>query len=75
MLQYLKSMIGKMAQELRKGEIPALPLRGKNYDACSWCPYFSVCGHEKDDPSRKMTDLTRDDAIRAMNSEGKGEDE
>ncbi len=62
-LNYLKTLIADMAQELRCGEIPAFPLKGKRYDACEWCPYFCVCGHEKDDPVREMTDFRRDEAM------------
>ena len=62
-LGYLKEQIADMAMELRGGDVGALPLSGKRYDACKWCPYVSICGHEKDDAVRKMTDRDRDAAM------------
>lgn len=52
-LNYTKNLIGGMARELRKGDVSAVPLSG-GYDACQWCPYSAVCGHERDDSVREM---------------------
>ena len=71
-LAYLKKQIAAMAEELQKGNVPALPLNGKDYDACAWCPYRSVCGCEQDDPVRNMEEWDRDDAMKEI-AEGKGE--
>lgn len=62
-LEYLKHTVADMASELRKGDVPAFPLNGARVDACGWCPYRSVCGHEKDDPVRSMEDRDRAAAI------------
>lgn len=72
-LNYLKTLISSMAEELQKGEIAAVPLNGKRYNACEWCPYQSVCGHEKDDLSRDMQDWDRDTAIKEL-SAAKGDE-
>ncbi len=52
-LKYTKDLIYKMSVELQSGDIQALPLTGK-YDACAWCPYAPVCGHENGDAVREM---------------------
>ena len=69
----LKKQIASMAEELRRGDVSALPLSGKRYDACKWCPYGSVCGHEKDDPVREMEDRGRDEAMKELEAAGKEE--
>ena len=74
-MAYLKRCIAEMASELRKGDVPALPLSGPRVDACGWCPYRSVCGRETDDPAREMQDWDRDAAMREMEQDGKGEKE
>ncbi len=71
-LAYLKQQITAMAEELQKGNVSALPLNGKDYDACAWCPYRSVCGREQDDPVRNMESCDRDDAMKEI-AQGKGE--
>ncbi len=69
---YLKTLISDMAEELQNGNIQAVPLSGGNrYDACAWCPYHAVCGHEHDDHAREMDNFKRDDAMKIF-SEGKG---
>lgn len=74
-LEYLKKLIADMAQELQKGDIPALPLSGKHNDACEWCPYRPVCGREKDDPAREMQDWDRDSAMKELERNGKEDGE
>ncbi|MDD3832829.1 MAG: PD-(D/E)XK nuclease family protein [Oscillospiraceae bacterium] len=50
----------KMAQTLRQGDIAALPTAGE-VEACDWCDYKTVCGHEQDDPVRFLQ--KRDDKM------------
>ncbi|MCI9576480.1 MAG: helicase [Clostridiales bacterium] len=50
-LCYVKDLIVKMAANLKAGNIPPNPLKG-DYDACAYCPYFPVCGHEEADGGR-----------------------
>ena len=52
-LEYTKKLICKMSLELRNGDVSAVPLSG-GYDACKWCPYAPVCGHENGDAVREM---------------------
>jgi ATP-dependent helicase/nuclease subunit B len=70
-MAYLKRCIAEMASELQKGNVPALPLNGTRTDACSWCPYRSVCGRETDDPVREMQDWDRDAAMQELERDGK----
>lgn len=61
-LRYLRRLVSGMAKELHSGEIGAVPLSGE-YEACGWCPYACVCGHERDDPIREMQKEDRDAAL------------
>lgn len=69
---HIKELVSAMACELHKGGVAAVPLSG-GYDACAWCPYAAVCGHEKDDPVRQMQQWDRDEVIRELTKkEGEG---
>lgn len=69
---HIKGLISAMAQELHGGDVSAVPLSG-GYDACAWCPYSAVCGHEKDDPTRQMQQWDRDEVIQELTNK-KGDD-
>ncbi len=73
-MRHIKGLVGAMAKELHGGDVAALPLSG-DYDACAWCPYSAVCGHERDDPTRAMQKWDRDEAIRELMKKGDGADE
>ena len=47
----IESLLTDMAETLRGGDVAAFPLAGET-DACAWCDYRAVCGHEPDDPVR-----------------------
>ena len=68
---YIRSLIENMAKELRKGEITAIPLSGGSYDACTWCPYGAVCGHERDDPLREVEKWDRGAVMEELSKGGK----
>ncbi len=75
-LAYLRTLIAQMVTELHKGDVAAFPLHGSRYDACEWCPYASVCGHERDGPAREMQDWDRNAALRELEAAKKeGADE
>ena len=65
-LSYLRTLISAMVTELHKGDVSAFPLQGGRYNACEWCPYSSVCGHERDDPAREMQEWDRDAAMKEL---------
>lgn len=69
-LEYLKRTIAEMSAELRKGNIAASPLNGSRVDACAWCPYRPVCGHEKNDSVRLMQECSRDEVMKEMKGGG-----
>nr|WP_319488304.1 PD-(D/E)XK nuclease family protein [uncultured Caproiciproducens sp.] len=69
---HIKELVGAMAKELHGGDVSAVPLAGA-YDACAWCPYSSVCGHERDDPAREMQQWDRDAVIEEL-TKAKGGD-
>lgn len=70
---HIKELVGAMANELHGGDVSAVPLSGA-YDACAWCPYACVCGHERDDPAREMQQWDRDAAVAEL-MKAKGGDE
>ena len=66
---YIRSLVADMAEELQRGKIAAEPLSG-DYDACAWCPYGAVCGHERDDPERGMRKWDRDAVMEEFSKGG-----
>ncbi len=50
-----RNLLAEMAKSLREGEVDALPLRDATHNACRYCDYRSVCGHEDEDRSRGLT--------------------
>ncbi len=71
-MKHIKSLVGSMVRELHGGQVAAVPLAG-DYDACAWCPYAAVCGHEQDDPTRDMQRWDRDAAIQELTLQNGGE--
>ncbi|QNK41118.1 PD-(D/E)XK nuclease family protein [Caproicibacter fermentans] len=69
-LRYIRGLIETMAAELKRGNVSAVPLSG-GYDACAWCPYGAVCGHERDDPEREMQKWDRDAVLAELSKRGK----
>ncbi|WP_050698397.1 PD-(D/E)XK nuclease family protein [Anaeromassilibacillus senegalensis] len=72
-MRHAKELVAQMALELHKGKIAAVPLNGDT-DACEWCPYFAVCGHEQEDAARPMTKWDRDAAVAELTQDAKGGD-
>lgn len=64
-MRHIKGLVAAMAGELHNGNVQAVPLSGDT-DACAWCPYSAVCGHEKEDSSREMKNWDRDEALKEM---------
>ncbi len=64
----MESLLVKMAQTLRQGDIAALPLAGST-DACAWCDYRAVCGHEPDDPVRFLAARDADAVLKGLDEE------
>lgn len=64
-LRYIRKTVGEMARELQGGRVEALPLKG-GYDACAWCPYRAVCGHEEEDPGRETEKWDRSAVLKFL---------
>ncbi|CAB1251145.1 ATP-dependent nuclease, subunit B [Ruminococcaceae bacterium BL-6] len=73
-VDYIREETRKMAETLYRGDVAAQPLKG-DYDACEYCPYFPVCGHEKDEGGRERFRCDKAEALRRMREAGQKEDE
>ncbi len=74
-VRYIKGLVADMEQTLHNGDVAALPLTG-DYDACAYCPYSAVCGHEKNDEGRERFRCNKAEVIKQLEeSMGKGENE
>lgn len=47
----IEALLIEMAETLKSGDVSAIPAAGE-VEACQWCDYRTVCGHEQDDPMR-----------------------
>lgn len=65
LLAYVKEQVRQMAAALHSGHVEARPLQGA-YDACAWCDYAAVCGHEPDGPARQSDGRKPAQALRAI---------
>lgn len=72
-LEYSKQLTAQMMQTLYDGRVEAAPLAG-DYDACGYCPYSSVCGHEEQDGGRERFRCDKQDVLKHMRL-GEGENE
>lgn len=62
-------LLGEMANSLRAGKVAAAPARGKDVDACAYCDYRAVCGHEADDPVREIVAANPGEVWQALERE------
>ena len=69
---YIRKMVARMALTLREGDVAADPVRGSR-DACQYCPYFAICGHERDDGGREMLSCGKAEALKRMEQEDEDE--
>ena len=68
---HIRDLVATMADKLMEGEIPAEPLMA-NMNACSRCPYGSVCLAEKDDRLKYSFRMKKDEVLSKI---GEGDDE
>jgi ATP-dependent helicase/nuclease subunit B len=64
----LERLVAGMAQALRRGEVQARPAGGE-YDACAWCPYHPICGHERGDPEFPVRKWDKEAVLRELEAE------
>lgn len=50
--QKIERLLREMAETLRAGDIAAVPAAGETVDACAFCDFRAVCGHEQGDAVR-----------------------
>ncbi len=62
-------MISQMALSLVDGDVSAVPAKGA-YDACTWCPYASVCGYRDGDSYREIKNFKKDVVFEMLSGEG-----
>ena len=67
-LRYMKRLVADMAVSLRQGHVEALPLTG-DYDGCAYCPYFTVCRHEKEDSGNQRVCRKKDEVLEQLKQE------
>lgn len=61
-MEYIKDLAGKMVQTLHEGDVAAQPLIGE-HNACLYCPYTAVCGHETADGGRDCQRFDKNDTL------------
>ena len=63
----VERLLIELADSLAGGKIDAAPVDGlSDYRPCDWCDYHAVCGHEDSDAVRKLAELDRAAALKAM---------
>ncbi len=62
---HIRDLVATMADRLMNGEIPADPLMA-NMNACSRCPYGSVCLAEKDDRLQYKFKMKKDEVLNSL---------
>lgn len=71
----VEQKIAEMSTLLDSGDISAEPVTGK-YDACKWCVYSAVCGHEKNGKNKCIGTDDKDEVIAQLEKEfGTGEED
>lgn len=67
--KFIESLIVEMAATLQRGDVSPCPVIG-DYNACTWCPYGPVCGHEEGGPSIQMEKWDRKAVLEALQKKG-----
>ncbi|HEX3037945.1 MAG TPA: PD-(D/E)XK nuclease family protein [Oscillospiraceae bacterium] len=70
-IHHIKGLVSNMEQTLHNGDVAADPLKG-DYDACAYCPYFAVCGHEKNDSGRERFRCSKADTLKQIEENTNG---
>ena len=56
---YMQQLLGKMVDEIASGNVEANPYtRGTSHDACTFCPYGSICHQSQLDGRRNYKTMT-----------------
>ena len=65
-----EKLLRGMAESLRGGEVAPNPTVSKTVDACRYCRYNAVCGHEIGDPCREVAPLANREVLEILEEEG-----
>ena len=65
----IDSLLIEMAQTLKSGDIAAYPAAGE-VEACKWCDYKTICGHEFADPVRFIEKRDNSEVLSALENHG-----
>ena len=63
---HLQNLLDELATRLRRGDIAAVPSYNSQHPPCRYCAYHDICGHEAEDPEKKLEAIAVSDAIAAM---------
>lgn len=70
-VKHIEQLVIDMAITLRQGDVAAVPVEGERYNACEWCPYQPVCGHEEGGTVVTMEKWDREQVMQALNQTDK----
>ena len=65
----IDSLLIEMAQTLKSGDIAAYPAAGE-VEACEWCDYKTICGHEFADPVRFIEKRDNSEVLNDLENHG-----
>lgn len=69
----MEKLLADMAATLRSGDIAAQPAQSGDLDACAYCDYRAVCGHEADDPVRLIADRDAAAVLKELAAQEEGD--
>ncbi|MBQ3133123.1 MAG: exodeoxyribonuclease V subunit gamma [Clostridia bacterium] len=61
-----ENLLREMAESLRSGAVEPCPTVSKTVDACRYCRYSAICGHEAGDPARELAVLANRDVLEML---------
>ena len=65
----IDGLISEMADNLTRGNIPARPLRSKDFDPCEYCDFRPLCGFEQGDEYGSIPSLDKEKALSILRGE------
>lgn len=73
-VKHMETLVAKMAASLQRGDIAAVPASGE-YEACTYCPYRPVCGHEENGTTRPVDKWDREQVMKELGEQTAGKEE
>ena len=71
--QYIFALLGNMVGEIASGNITPNPYtRGSSHDACTYCPYGSICHKNEVTGRRNYKTMSRQEFWNRLEKEVKG---